>query len=303
MKKIASFLLAVILVFSIMIPVCAGDDTLPFENSSFFTDGDYKIHYRTYGEENSAGNIMMLHGFGLSSVSFDGIASVYAEKGFRVFTVDLPNFGYSTRESASTELKDREEIVYDLMESIGGKWILCGHSMGGGVAANIAIDHPELISSLVLFAPQTSKESSVSVDSPINLITRTVFDAVISCGVRIPGAIRLLVAYSFSSMKYAATYDVSKIADPLKIRHTGAGMAVMTAHAKGTDIDAFGKLQMPICIITSDNDKVADKTNLNSLINSGAPNMSVFSVDEGGHMMFEYDPQATAELTYNTIYA
>ena len=301
MRKAASLFLSILLIFSLASIAFCADESKPFENSAFFTDGDYTVHYRVYDCENPKGQIMLLHGFGLSSASMDPIATVYRAWGYRTVTVDLPNFGYSSRESRTTELLDREVIVYDLMSSLGGKWIVGGHSMGGGIAANVAIDHPSDVEALLLFAPQTSAQSGASSKIFANPVMTTFFDAIISVGVRIPGAIRLLVAYSFSSTSYAMNYDCGKIADPLKIKSTGAGIAVMSSHTRGTDIDAFSALTMPICIITASNDMVANKDNLNALVNSGAGNLVCHEVDKGGHMMFEFDPLNTAELTLPTI--
>ena len=303
MKKFFAFILTFCFVFSFVGMAFAADENLPFENSAFFTDGDYTIHYRTYDAEDPSGKIMLLHGFGLSTASMEGLAEEYCGRGYSVVTVDLPNFGYSSREKADDELFDRETIVYDLMTELGGPWILGGHSMGGGIAANVAIDHPNDVSALLLFAPQTSAQASGASKLMAGKIMGAMFEAIISVGIRIPGTIRLLVAYSFSDMAYAKTYDCSRISDPLKIKGTGAGMAVMTSHTRGTDAAAFGALKMPICIVTCSNDKVANKSNLSALTESGAEKLSVFEVDKGGHMMFEYDPAGTAELTMSTIIA
>ena len=81
------------------------------------------------------------------------------EAGYDVLTVDAPNFGYSSRETSKTDLIDREEVIHALMKDIGGKWIVGGHSMGGGIAINIATDYSEDVVGLVLYAPQTNTQA------------------------------------------------------------------------------------------------------------------------------------------------
>ena len=303
MKKFIALVMTLSLILMLGVPSFAADEALPFENSAFFSVGSYTVHYRTYDIENPAGKIMLLHGFGLSSASMEGLAVEYNGRGYSVVTVDLPNFGYSSREKAGDELLDREDIVFDLMSELGGPWILGGHSMGGGIAANVAIDHPDAVKARRRSAPQTAAQASGAANILTGKIMGAMFNAIIGVGVRIPGVIRLLVAYSFSDMAYAKTYDCSRISDPLKIKGTGAGIAVMSSHTRGTDVSAFRALKMPICIITCSGDKVANKANLSALTESGAENLSVFNVEKGGHMMFEYDPAKTAELTMGTILA
>ena len=305
MKKLLSVLLAVLMAFSAVTFAFAADTSeaeKPFENSEFFTVGDYTLHYRTYEPLVAVKQVMLLHGFGLSTASFEGLAEEYMKKGFRVVLVDLPNFGYSSRETATTELLEREELVSALIDELGGKWVLGGHSMGGGVAANIAIERQDAVTGLVLFAPQTSQTQSAFVAAIMkSALVRTVFDVIIKLGTKSDMIMRMLVEMSFSDAEYAENYDVSRISKPLQIDGTGAGMAIMTSHAQGTNIEKFGALKIPMVIVTTTNDQVADADNLNALINSGAERLEVVTFEEGGHMYMEYAPESACEATYKTI--
>lgn len=307
MKKLLSVILSIAMVISLASVSFAADITdllKPFDNSEFFIEGDYTIHYRVYEAENARKQVMLLHGFGLSTASFELLAEEYVKKGFRVVTVDLPNFGYSSRETIRTNLISREDLVSALIDELGGQWVLGGHSMGGGVAANVAIEHQDKVTGLVLFAPQTSTEQSPFMSAfMISPAMRTLFDVVIKVGTQSDFLMRMLVEMSFSDSEYAKAYDVSRISKPLQIDGTGAGMAIMTSHARGTDTEKFGELKMPIVIVTTTNDKVADADNLGALIDSGADNLKVVTFEEGGHMYMEYAPESACEATYNTILA
>lgn len=75
-------------------------DGHPFENSKYFTYGDYKIHYRVdeaHGKEK--GKMFMIHGFGCATTFYDELCDEYVRRGMRCVRVDLPDFGFSTRES------------------------------------------------------------------------------------------------------------------------------------------------------------------------------------------------------------
>lgn len=305
MKKVISVMLAVLLAFTFSAISFAADENAkkPFENSSFFKDGAYTLHYRTYEPETEPEKqIMLLHGFCLSTASFEGLAEEYVKNGYRVVLVDLPNFGYSSRETVFMTLVDRETLVEDLMAELGGKWILGGHSMGGAVAANIAIDCPETVSGLLLFAPQTTQPVNPVMSFFIKSFpVRAMYEVAALVATRIPSLVRMLVDMSFSDSEYAKTYDVSRIADPLKQPGTGSGVAIMATHTRSTDTEAFGKLTVPIVIIKCENDQVAIEENIDALINSSPQKLEVITFDCGGHMFMEYSPEKTAEVTLGTI--
>lgn len=306
MKKIIAIIVSVIMVFSCASVAFAADITeeKPFENSEFFNIGDYTLHYRTYEPAVAIKQVMLLHGFGLSTASFEGLAEEYVKKGFRVVLVDLPNFGYSSRETMRTNLVSREDLVSALIDELGGYWVLGGHSMGGGVAANVAINRQDKVTGLVLFAPQTSqKQSPFMAAIMTSPMVRTMFDLVIQYGTKVEFIMRMLVEMSFSDAGYAADYDISRISKPLGIKGTGAGMAIMTSHANGTNIESFGELKIPMVIVRTTNDQVANSDNLDALVNSGATNLKVETFDEGGHMYMEYNPVNACEVTYKTVLA
>lgn len=309
MKKLVSILLCVALLFSFSAFAFAAEaeqnESKPFENSQFATFGDYTLHYRAF-ESNGPqkGQIMLIHGFGLSTAEFEGAAENYCDLGYKTVLVDMPGFGYSSRETTKTNLVDREELVFDLMTLLGGKWIVGGHSMGGGIAANVAIDHPELVSALVLFAPQSSTAlpefvSKIVVSSPVRLA----FDAMIGFASRSKLAIGLMVAASFSDAEFAKSYDLSKIMAPLSIKGTGSSIAIMSSHARSTDFEAFSKLEIPVAIVKSANDKIASASNLNAFIDAAPEKLTVTELEKGGHMAVEYDSDAAVAATLETIYA
>lgn len=299
-KKLTCLVLALILAVSCfsMVSFAAVGEKIPFENSEFFTVGDYSVHYRIYGERSARPGVMLLHGFGLSTASFEGLAEEYADNGYFVVTVDIPNFGYSSRETSETELQSREDVVYALMTELGGRWIIGGHSMGGGIAINVATDHPQDIAGLVLFAPQTSVQAS-SVMSRLmkNRLVLRIFNSLFKVGTSLPFVFTPMVEMSFSDREYAKKYDVSRISTPLKIDGTGAGIAMMTSHTRGTDFEKFSALNVPVVIITSENDRVANADNLSAILAAAPEGSEHFTVKAGGHMMMEYNSSESAALT------
>ena len=305
MKKLTALILALLMSFSLVSSAFAADATeKPFDNSSFYTDGDYTIHYRTFEPDGAVkGQIFLLHGFCLSTVSLEGVAAEYAKAGYRTVVADAPDFGFSSRETASMELIDRETVLYGLIEKLGGKWIVGGHSMGGGIAINLATDYPETFTGMILFAPQTSSEASgISAMFMRSGIARTMYTMVLKVALMFPSLVRSLVEMSFSDKEYAENYDLSRITRPFAtVEGSGAGVAIMASHTRGSDLEAFSQLNIPCVILTAKDDRVANADNLQAIIDN-APVGTVVEGDlEGGHMMMEYNPVLAAELTLKVI--
>ena len=139
MKKLISLLLVAVMLFSFCSIASAAEAGTPFNNSRYYSVGDYTLHYRVFETENPTKQILLIHGFCLSTVSLEGVAEEYKKAGYRTVLVDAPDFGYSSRENKKTELRSREELIGSLMLSLGGKWIVGGHSMGGGIAINLIV--------------------------------------------------------------------------------------------------------------------------------------------------------------------
>ena len=303
MKRLTALFMAVLMMFVFSSSAFAADSEKPFENSGFYEVGDYTIHYRTYLPEGTAKNqILLIHGFCLSTASLEGVAEEYENAGYKVVTVDVPNFGYSSRETSKTAELSREEIIYSLTEYLGGTWIVGGHSMGGGIALNLAADYPGTYTGLVLYAPQTSSEVATMMKPIIGgKLMQSVYNIILRLALMFPSTVRSLVEMSFSDKDYAARYDLSRISDPLRIKGTGAGITIMTSHAKGPDFDKISQLSIPAVVITAKEDKVASAENLDAIITALGENVVTYECEKGGHMMMEYDPVIVAEKTLPVI--
>lgn len=305
MKKITALLLSVLMMFSLVTVAFAADsaEEKPYDNSEFYTVGDYTLHYRTYIPDGEVKNqILLIHGFCLSTASLEGVAEQYRLAGYKVVTVDAPNFGYSSRENDNTEIQDREDLIYSLAESLGGTWIVGGHSMGGGIALNLACDHPEFFTGLVLYAPQSVVEmNGVMKTFAKSPIMQTILNVILKLALKLPFVVRMLVEMSFSDAEYAKEYDLERISAPLSLDGTGSGLAIMMSHARGADFEKIAALDMPAVVITAKEDKVANADNLAQILDALGDNATVYECEKGGHMMMEYDSALVAEKTLPVI--
>ena len=300
MKKFISLLLILSMLLSLT--VCAFAVPIPekpYNNSNFFSYKDYTLHYRVYdGDPTDKKQIILIHGFCLSTASLEGVAEEYMNAGYDVVTVDAPNFGYSSRETTDMKLLNREEIIHALMCHLGGKWIVGGHSMGGGIAINIATDYSEDVSGLVLYAPQTNTQAKgFAAKMSATKLMQTVYNIVLAVALRLPFMVRMLVEMSFSDKEYAKTYDLKRITAPLSVDGTGAGITIMASHTRGTDFAKLSTLEIPCVIFTASEDRVAMADNLQTIIDNAPAGAKVYNFENGGHMMMEYNPKEVASLS------
>lgn len=97
--------------------------------------------------------ILILHGWGGSSDSWEKIQEILAEKGYKVICPDLPGFGKSQPPKNPWSVSDYVKWTVDFVQAQGlEKFFLLGHSFGGRVAIKIAAHHPEKVDKLILCA-------------------------------------------------------------------------------------------------------------------------------------------------------
>jgi esterase len=106
-----------------------------------------KLHYRKYG---SGQPLIILHGLFGQSDNWNTLAKQFSESGFEVFAVDLRNHGLSPH-SEEWDYNVMTEDVNELVDDLGLKnSILMGQSMGGLVAMQFAVTHPDKVNKLIV---------------------------------------------------------------------------------------------------------------------------------------------------------
>ena len=290
MKKLISILcVTVILVSSFSVMAFAADTNyMPYEESQYFSYGDYDIHYRVIPAQGKfKGRIMMLHGFMCSTYAWRNMADEMSKKGYECVLADLPNFGYSTRETPETEIVDREILITELMKSIApmDQWILAGHSMGGGVAVNIAIDNP--VKALLLYCPAPQSEFPVAMQGIVqsNLMKGTM-NAFFKYGTRVEPLVKTVILMATLDIKFSSEYDVNGVTDAVQYDNFGAGMCEMMYNVKPTDLANADKITCPVLLVQASGDIILN-AQMKEQMNSAFPDATTYNVKGGGHQCIE----------------
>jgi pimeloyl-ACP methyl ester carboxylesterase len=94
--------------------------------------------------------VILLHGYGESLVAWRGLFDRLAADA-DVIALDLPGFGLSDKPDTGYTTEQMGRTVLDAARALGvQRFILVGHSLGGAVAAAVALAAPDRVSALVL---------------------------------------------------------------------------------------------------------------------------------------------------------
>jgi pimeloyl-ACP methyl ester carboxylesterase len=120
--------------------------------ASHFVDlpGGFHVHYRDEGDSNRP-LLVLLHGFGDSYTSWEGWVPELKDK-FRVISLDFPGHGL-TRAPPGYRLSGAG--LADFVDAYAAQLALpqfavAGNSLGGAVAWQLAVRHPQRVDALIL---------------------------------------------------------------------------------------------------------------------------------------------------------
>lgn len=304
MKKIISILCVIAITLSAFSVFASADknEFMPYEDSRFFEYGDYDIHYRVIPAEGKMkGRIMMLHGFLCSTYAWRNMAPILAKEGYECVMADLPNFGFSTRESDDTEIIDREIIITELMKSIApmDEWIIAGHSMGGGVAVNIAINNP--VKNLLLYCPAPQSEFPSAMEGLMTSgVMKWIMNAFFNYGTRFEPLVKLIIYAATMDWNFAMNYDVTGVTDATQHDGFGGGLCEMMFNVKATDLENASKVKCPVLLVNASKDIIINSS-MKEQMQTAFPDAETYIVEGGGHQCIENRAEEICEVTLDFL--
>ena len=130
--------------------------------ATYRVGGGYDIHLKEAG---SGPAVVFLHGSGpgaSGASNFRQNIDAFVDAGFRVILPDLVGYGASSKPvDIDYTLQLFTDTVYDALRQHGIESAhLIGNSLGGGIAIQMTLDHPEFAGKLVLMAPGCVEEQA-----------------------------------------------------------------------------------------------------------------------------------------------
>ena len=97
--------------------------------------------------------VVFIHGIGASLYSWRHTLPPVLAAGYRVVAFDNRGFGFSEQPAHGYHNAEYVRLVVALLDSLGiASAVLVGHSMGGEIAAEVALTHPDRVRGLVLIS-------------------------------------------------------------------------------------------------------------------------------------------------------
>ena len=112
--------------------------------------GGVRVHYRDQGVRDGPA-VVMVHGFSASLHAWEPWVKDLGGR-YRIITLDLPGHGLTRAPTGYAASADGyAEIVDQVATRLNaGPYVVAGNSMGGGVAWDLALHHPEHVRGLIL---------------------------------------------------------------------------------------------------------------------------------------------------------
>ena len=274
----------------------APEKTGPFENSAYWTCGDYSIHYRIdKAEGKEKGQFFVLHGFWMNTMFYDELVAALNAKGYTVYRADMPSFGYSTREKKGIHYAKPAELIGKMIADLddGKGFLLYGHSMGGSVAMEVAAENSKHVKALILNAPMFMRNSNdrqaerFTQDRMVRLLT---LEAKVIQRLKKP--INLFLYLMTWDKEYAKSFDPARFTAPFAHPDAGESLGFFTGHVKKPDVKKLKNIKVPVQYVAGGRDLFVNKAGVRK-IRKALPKKTDFRTIEGAGHCF---PQAQTDL-------
>ncbi|MBW6471537.1 MAG: alpha/beta hydrolase [Anaerolineaceae bacterium] len=294
-------LLLLIVLGPLLIPLPPLDGIKPMEalvysDSQFMEINGVDVHYQEI-ESNSETLIVLLHGFGSSTYSWQKVMQPFSSFG-SVLAYDRPGFGLTERVIPYKEvntnpylLEYQSQILLAFSEAkTAEKIILVGNSAGGTVAMQTALAYPDRIDALILISPAVYGGGGAPkwIKPLLNLPQMDRLGPVLVRTIRERGLEILELAWS--DPEKIREEDLINYQKPLSVDRWDVGLWEFTKANGENDIDSrISEITMPVLVITGADDKIIPADQSIQLA-SELPNASLVVIPDCGHVPQEECP-------------
>jgi len=242
-----------------------------------------KLFYRVDGDGKP---VVLIHGAWSTHRWWDPIIRLLSKK-YMTVAVDVRGHGDSTKLEKPSSIKEFAEDLHYLLRELGfDEVVLMGHSMGGMISMQYALDHPDRVKGLILVSttPRSgghlkyyllyflAKLKLVSYEKMLAKTLREMFH---------PSTPKETVEWAIEEMLRTSLEDFMKI----------------TKSIKGFDITySLEEIRQPTLIIVGEKDSVTP-LDRSRLLHAKIPNSRLVVVEECDHTVILDRPERIVEET------
>ncbi len=259
-------------------------------NNEFISLRGAEIHYVQEGRGQKT--IILVHGLGGGAFTFRNNISALANKGYKVYAIDLKGFGLSEKVIGSDySHTEQAKILLDFMEKKGiAKATVAGHSMGGRVAL-IAYDmKPQNFESIILIDSAGLENNSPAFYS--SLISQPIVDILYYNIFVKEKNFRQFLSSAFYSSDFVDPEVIRLYIESFKIKGANKAFLSIIKSNNTYDIESvLKKIDIPVLIIWGRHDGWINPESayrFNLLIKGS----EIAFIDNAGHVSMEEQSEA-----------
>ena len=275
--------------------------------SEFVELAGHEVHLVTAGSQQSDRLIVLLHGFGASSLTWKEVLEPLSSSGF-VVAYDRAAFGFTERPTTIGEVNPYSslgqlQVIDELVSKYGqGKEVvILGHSAGGALALGYALDHPEKVQKLILEAPAVYGSGGAPswlnwvFDIPqLDHLGPLAVSSIASSGLQILDS-------SYYNKDLITDQVVANYTAPLDVIGWERAFWEFNKAPRSLGlVERLDQLSVDTLIITGDTDEIvatADSVRLNG----GLPDSTLEIISESGHLPNEEKPLEFVEAVISFL--
>lgn len=260
---------------------------------SYVTAGDLRLHYVAAGGEATGLKmsklpVVLVHGLGGSTMLWQPNITALAT-GRRVIAVDLPGHGLSDKPPAAYSVTFFTEALGSFLDALGLERVaLVGHSLGGHICLQLALEQPERVARLVLVdAGGLGREIDTGFLQPMLAgLSREATQTLLQGLFHDPAFVtRPMVDATFEVLSQPGAWEALVAA---------AGAASAGDAQTETLTDRLGELALPVFLVWGAQDTVIPVAH-GRTAQAAIPGAELWVADEAGHC-----PQLEAAEAFNS---
>ena len=267
------------------------------------TANDVQLHITEQGPVDGP-RLVLVAGTGAWGGTWTSNVEPMLAAGWRVVTIDLPPFGFSSRPADRNYSRHAQaQRLIAAIRSLGSApVVLLGHSYGGGPAAEAAMLEPALIHHLILVDAaiglrSTSDAACAARSEALTLLAwRPLRSLVVANTATQPLLIASLLEHFVARKEAITPQRAALYAVPNKVRGTSAAIgdwayqfATSCESARSQSPSGFAALRMPMTLLWGELDTITPPTQARAIADA-APGSRLLMLPAVGHIPQIEDP-------------
>lgn len=235
--------------------------------------------------------VLLVHGWGSNAYMWRATIPPLAAAGYSLVIPDLPGHGWGdlTIDRRHAHLGAYATALRTLCDTLGiERMAMVGQSMGGGIALQLAVDHPERVAAVALISPigYTIPKAVIVARTAFPRVTRTLFPWFAR---RAAFALALRISYGRLGVPTAA--DVDQYFGPTRDRAFARALHTLLHELEWNACDdgRARALRVPTVVICGDADRLVSRRTPDCFARD-VPHARIHRVEGGGHTLAEEVP-------------